>query len=187
MTNKIDSSSASHSDLLELLKNRFEKNEGRHPGIRWSDVEKRLAGNEGKLATLRQMEETGGEPDVIGRDDKTGEVLFFDCSPESPGGRRNLCYDREALDSRKEHKPAGSACDMARDMGLELLDEEQYRRLQELGEFDTKTSSWIKTPDDVRKRGGALFADRRYGRVFVYHNGAPSYYGVRGFRGGLKV
>lgn len=187
MTDKTGQSSDPRSELLEILKNRFEKNESRHPGIRWTDVEHRLAGNEKKLASLREMEETGGEPDVVGRDDQTGEVLFFDCSPESPGGRRNLCYDREALDSRKEHKPAGSAWDMARDMGLELLDEEQYRRLQELGEFDTKTSSWIKTPDDVRKRGGALFADRRYGRVFVYHNGAQSYYGVRGFRGSLIV
>jgi hypothetical protein len=187
MTDRTDPSSAPVSELLKTLKNRFEKNEERHRQITWTDVEHRLAGNEGKLASLREMEETGGEPDVVGRDDKTGEVLFFDCSPESPGGRRNLCYDREALDSRKEHKPANSALDMARDMGLELLDEEQYRRLQELGEFDTKTSSWIKTPDDVRKRGGALFADRRYGRVFVYHNGAQSYYGVRGFRGVLKV
>jgi hypothetical protein len=187
MKEKIKLDAAQRIELLQTLKNRFEKSESRHPGIRWADVEHRLAVNEGKLASLHGMEITGGEPDVVGRDDQTGEVLFFDCSPESPGGRRNLCYDREALDSRKEHKPAGSAWDMARDMDLELLDEEQYRRLQELGEFDTKTSSWIKTPDDVRKRGGALFADRRYGRVFFYHNGAPSYYGVRGFRGVLKV
>ena len=174
-------------ELMEILKNRFQKNKERHPGMTWSEVKQRLAENSEKLVSLHGMESTGGEPDVVGGDDKTGEILFFDCSPESPGGRRNICYDREALDSRKEHKPGHSAVEMAREMGLELLDEEQYRRLQELGEFDTKTSSWIKTPDDVRKRGGALFADRRYGRVFVYHNGAQSYYGVRGFRGFLKV
>jgi len=172
---------------METLKNRFEENEGRHPGIPWTDVELRLNANPGKLANLQEMESTGGEPDIIGYDDETNEYIFCDCAPETPGGRRNLCYDREALVSRKEHKPSHSAVEMAWEMGIVLLDEVQYRRLQELGEFDIKTSSWIKTPDDVRKRGGALFADRRYGRVFVYHNSAPSYYGVRGFRGLLKV
>lgn len=174
-------------ELLRALRERFEKNMHRHQGISWVDVQARLEGNPSALRSLRAMEETGGEPDVIGRDKETGHFTFCDCSTESPIGRRSVCYDREALDSRKEHKPQGSAVEMAGAMGIDLLTEEQYRSLQKLGEFDTKTSSWVKTPPDVRSLGGALFCDRRYGKVFVYHNGAPSYYAARGFRGSLRV
>lgn len=173
--------------LLQLLKTRFEKHKRRHPGIAWADVQTRLEVHPDKLWSLQQMEETEGEPDVIGRDEKSGEYLFADCSPETPKGRRNVCYDREALDSRKEHKPHDSAVDIAAAMGIELLDEAQYRHLQELGKFDTKTSSWIVTPLAIRQHGGALFGDRRYEHVFVYHNGAQSYYSSRAFRGLLRV
>ena len=173
--------------LLGTLKARFVKNTGRHENIEWAAVQVKLEANTQKLWSLNEMEMTGGEPDVIGFDADTGEYLFCDCSAESPKGRRSLCYDREALDSRKEHKPENSAIDMAASMGVELLDEEQYRQLQQFGEFDTKTSSWIKTPDPVRKLGGALFCDRRYNHVFVYHNGASSYYAARAFRGLLRV
>jgi len=174
-------------ELLRVLKARFEANMQRHPGMEWAQVQARLEVNPEKLWSLNEMERTGGEPDVVGQDSKTGETIFFDCSAESPKGRGNLCYDREALESRKEFKPANSAMDLAAEMGIELLTEEQYRDLQKLGKFDSKTSSWLKTPDEVRKLGGALFGDLRYGRVFVYHNGASSYYGVRGFRGALRV
>jgi len=173
--------------LLKTLKTRFEKNMHRHKGLRWDKVEARLKTKTARLETLHEMEKTGGEPDVIGLDKKTGQVLFCDCSAESPTGRRSLCYDRKALDARKEHRPKGSALDMAAAMGVELLTEEQYRALQKLGEFDTKTSSWIATPAAIRKLGGALFGDRRYDTVFTYHNGAQSYYAVRGFRGLLRV
>lgn len=174
-------------DLIDALKFRFEKNTSRHKGLEWAAVEARLVANPEKLQSLYEMEKTGGEPDVVGHDKKTGEYIFVDCSAESPSGRRSLCYDREGLDSRKEHKPKNNAVDAAAAMGIELLTEEQYRELQKLGEFDTKTSSWVKTPADVRKLGGALFCDRRFGRVFVYHNGAQSYYSGRAFRGLLKV
>ena len=174
-------------DLLRTLKARFEKHRNRHEGIEWANVQARLEANAEKLWSLNEMERTGGEPDVVSHDPTTGEYIFCDCSAESPKGRRSICYDREALDARKEFKPATSALDMASEMGIELLTEEQYRDLQKLGEFDTKTSSWLKTPADIRMLGGALFADRRYNHVFVYHNGAPSYYAVRGFRGSLKV
>lgn len=174
-------------ELLRVLKARFEKNSSRHNGLEWNNVQARLEANLGKLWSLHEMEITGGEPDVVGQDKKTGEYLFYDCAAESPKGRRSLCYDRKALDSRKEHKPADSAMDMAAAMGIELLNEEQYRALQKLGKFDTKTSSWIITPPDIRKLGGALFGDYRYGTVFVYHNGAESYYAARGFRGSLRV
>ena len=174
-------------ELLRALKARFEKNMGRHEGLAWAKVKARLEADTEKLWSLGEMERTGGEPDVAGHDKKTGEYIFFDCSPESPKGRRSCCYDREALDSRKEHKPTNSAMDMAAAMGIELLTEEQYRELQALGEFDTKTSSWVKAPADMRSLGGALFGDRRFGRVFMYHNGAESYYAARGFRGSLKV
>lgn len=174
-------------ELLLQLKNRFEKNTGRHKGIQWSHVQARLEANAEKLWSLSEMEKTGGEPDVVGHDAKTGEIVFFDCSDESPSGRRSLCYDRESLEARKEHKPKNSAMDMAADIGIELLSEDQYRSLQKLGKFDTKTSSWIQTPIDIRKLGGGLFGDRRYDTVFVYHNGADSYYAARGFRGALKV
>jgi len=176
--------------LLSTLKARFEKNLSRHKGLEWGKVRARLDADNHqheKLWSLKEMEMTGGEPDVIGYDKKTGEYIFCDCSAESPTGRRNVCYDREALESRKEHKPENSAIDMAAAMGIELLTEEQYRELQQLGNFDMKTSSWVKTPPDIRKLGGALFCDRRYGNVFVYHNGAPSYYAARGFRGLLRV
>ena len=159
----------------------------RHKGLRWSDVRARLEARAEKLWSLSEMERTGGEPDVVGHDKKTGEYLFVDCSPESPKGRASVCYDREGLESRKEHKPKDNAMDMAAAMGIELLTAEEYRELQKLGEFDTKTSSWVKAPDDIRKLGGALFGDRRFGHVFVYHNGAQSYYSARGFRGSLKV
>jgi hypothetical protein len=174
-------------DLLKTLQARFEKNAKRHPGLEWAKVRARLEANPKKLKALQEMEKTGGEPDVVGRDAKTGEVIFHDCAVESPAGRRSVCYDREGLESRKEHRPKDTAVDMAAAMGIELLTEEEYRELQKLGAFDTKTSSWVKTPDDVRKLGGALFCDRRYGRVFTYHNGAQSYYAARGFRGSLRV
>ena len=174
-------------ELLKALKARFEKNMNRHKGLEWAKVQAKLEANAEKLWSLREMERTGGEPDVVGHDKKTGEYIFFDCSPESPKGRTSICYDREGLDSRKEHKPKNNAMDMAAAMGIELLTEEQYRELQKLGDFDTKTSSWVKTPADIRKLGGALFCDRRFGHVFVYHNGAQSYYGVRAFRGSLRV
>ncbi|WP_243455331.1 DUF4256 domain-containing protein [Meiothermus sp. CFH 77666] len=174
-------------DLLLVLKNRFEQHMHRHPGLTWTEVEARLEASPGKLISLQQMEQTGGEPDVVGFDTKTGEFIFCDCSPESPKGRRSLCYDQAALEARKQNKPAGSALEMAAAMGLELLSEEQYRALQQLEPFDTKTSSWLKTPDPIRKLGGALFGDRRYNHVFVYHNGAESYYAARGFRGLLRV
>jgi hypothetical protein len=173
--------------LLQALKARFEINIHRHRGIAWGEVEVRLEGSLHALRSLHEMEATGGEPDVIARDTDSGRLTFCDCSAESPVGRRSICYDREALDSRKEHKPEGSALEMAIGMGIDLLTETQYRELQKLGEFDTKTSSWIRTPPDVRSLGGALFCDRRYGRVFVYHNGAQSYYAARGFRGSLRV
>ncbi len=175
------------NELMALLKNRFEKNSIRHSEIEWMDVVSRLETAPEKLWSLYEMERTGGEPDVVARDDKTGGFLFFDCSPETPAGRRNLCYDRAALDARKEHKPENSALDAASEMGIEILSEEQYRFLQESGKFDTKTSSWLFTPPEIRALGGALFGDRRYDHVFTYHNGADSYYGARGFRGCLKV
>ena len=174
-------------ELLHTLQVRFENNKARHVGLDWSAVQARLEADPAKLQVLYEMERTGGEPDVIGYDPRSGELTFCDCSPESPSGRRNLCYDRQALDSRKEHKPSGSAIEMAVSMGIEMLTEEQYRELQNLGEFDTKTSSWVKTPSSIRELGGALFCDRRYNHVFVYHNGAESYYAARGFRGFLKV
>lgn len=170
-----------------VLKTRFEKNKDRHPGIDWSKVQALLEANTGKLWSLNEMERTGGEPDVVGRDDESGEYIFYDCSAESPAGRRSICYDREALESRKEHKPADSAVGMAAAMGIDLLTEEEYRGLQKLGKFDTKTSSWVKTPAGIRKLGGALFCDRRYDHVFTYHNGAESYYAARAFRGSLRV
>lgn len=174
-------------ELLKVLKDRFEKNMHRHEGLDWSKVEEKLLANPEKLWTLNEMERTEGEPDVVGIDENTGEFIFCDCSKESPKGRRSVCYDREALEARKKHKPETSAMDMANDMGIEVLNEEQYRSLQQLETFDMKTSSWIQTPADIRERGGALFCDYRYGHVFVYHNGADSYYSSRGFRGILKV
>jgi hypothetical protein len=174
-------------ELLRTLKARFEKNMNRHSGIEWANVQARLTADTEKLWSLNEMERTGGEPDVVGHDKKTDEYIFFDCSAESPKDRRSLCYDREGLESRKEHKPGNSAIDMAAAIGIELLSEEQYRELQKLGNFDTKTSSWVKTPSDIRKLGGAIFADYRYGNVFIYHNGTDSYYAVRGFRGSLRV
>ena len=187
IANKRELSAQHREELLGLLKARFEKNMNRHTAITWAEVQARLEGNIEKLWSLNQMEVTGGEPDVVGVDVKTGEFIFYDCSAESPKGRRSICYDHAALESRKEYKPGNSAINMAADMGIELLTEEQYRELQTLGNFDTKTSSWIKTPDAIRKLGGAIFCDRRYNHVFVYHNGAESYYAVRGFRGCLKV
>ena len=174
-------------ELLKTLKARFEKNMNRHKGLEWTKVQAKLEANTDKLWSLSEMERTGGEPDVVGHDKKTGEYIFYDCSAESPKGRRSVCYDREALEARKEHKPKDSAIEMAAAMGIELLTEEQYRELQKLGSFDTKTSSWVKTPSDIRKLGGALFCDRRYEHVFVYHNGAESYYGARAFRGSISV
>jgi hypothetical protein len=174
-------------ELLRALKARFEKNMNRHKGLEWPKVQAKLEANTEKLWSLNEMEKTGGEPDVVGHDKKTGEYIFYDCSAESPKGRRNVCYDHEALEARKANKPENSAIDMAAAMGIELLTEEQYRELQKLGNFDTKTSSWVKTPTDIRKLGGAIFADRRYDHVFVYHNSAPSFYSVRGFRGSLRV
>jgi Protein of unknown function (DUF4256) len=173
--------------LLRTLQARFQTNMNRHNGLEWAEVQAKLEANAEKLWSLNEMERTGGEPDVVGHDKKTGEYIFYDCAEESPKGRRSICYDREALESRKEHKPKDSALDMASAMGIELLTEEQYRELQRLGEFDTKTSSWVKTPSAVRKLGGALFCDRRFDTVFVYHNGAESYYAGRGFRGALRV
>jgi hypothetical protein len=174
-------------ELLVTLKARFEKNMNRHKGLEWAKIQAKLQADPEKLRSLNEMETTGGEPDVVGQDKKTGEYIFYDCSAESPKDRRSLCYDREALASRKENKPAGSAIDMAAAMGIELLTEEQYRELQQLGSFDTKTSSWVKTPSNIRKLGGALFCDRRYDTVFLYHNGAESYYAARAFRGSLRV
>ena len=176
-----------HNTLLSTLKARFAQNMNRHKGLEWADIQAKLEANPAKLWSLHEMETTGGEPDVIGTDPNTGEYLFFDCVAESPQGRRSFCYDREGQDSRKEHKPEDNALDMAEAIGIELLTEAQYRALQELGKFDTKTSSWIKTPAEIRKHGGALFCDRRYNHVFVYHNGAQSYYAARGFRGSLRV
>jgi len=174
-------------ELLNILKSRFERNMKRHKGLEWNKVQARLDANAEKLWSLNEMERTGGEPDVAGYDKKTGEYIFYDCSEQSPAGRRSICYDRKALESRKEHKPKNSALDMAADMGIELLSEAQYRELQKLGNFDTKTSSWIVTPAEIRKLGGAIFADFRYDTVFIYHNGAESYYAGRAFRGWLKV
>ncbi len=188
-SNKKKLSADEREELLLTLRARFEKNMSRHKGIEWAKVEAKLdspAGGE-KLWSLNEMESTGGEPDVVTRDKKTGEYIFYDCSAETPKDRRSICYDHEALESRKENKPKNSAIGMADEMGIEILTEEHYRELQKLGKFDTKTSSWIKTPDEIRKLGGAIFADYRYGNVFVYHNGAESYYAVRGFRGSLKV
>jgi hypothetical protein len=184
---KKDLPAKQRGELLSTLKARFEKNMNRHKGVDWARVEARLEANPEKLWSLNEMETTGGEPDVVGHDKKTGEYIFYDCSAESPKGRRSICYDREALEARKEHKPKDSAINMANAMRIELLTEEQYRELQKLGEFDTKTSSWIKTPADIRKLGGALYCDRRYNHVFLYHNGADSYYAARGFRGCLMV
>jgi hypothetical protein len=178
---------ARKEEFLRALKSRFEKNMNRHKGLEWSEVQARLDADAEKLWSLHEMERTGGEPDVVGHDRKTGEYVFYDCSAESPEGRRNVCYDREGQESRKEHKPANNAIDVAAAMGIELLTEQQYRELQQLGNFDTRTSSWVKTPSNIRKLGGALFADRRYDTVFVYHNSAPSYYGSRAFRGSLRV
>jgi hypothetical protein len=180
-------SAKQREELLATLKTRFEKNMNRHKGLEWATVQAKLEANSEKLWSLNEMETTGGEPDVVGFDKKTGEYIFYDCAAESPKGRRSLCYDREALDARKEHKPKDNAIDVAAAMGVELLTEEQYRDLQKLGEFDTKTSSWVKTPAEIRKLGGALFCDRRYDTVFLYHNGADSYYAARGFRGLLRV
>jgi hypothetical protein len=174
-------------ELLTALKARFEKNVNRHNGLEWAKVQAKLEANIEKLGSLSEMERTGGEPDVVGQDNKTGEYIFYDCSAESPKGRRSLCYDRKALESRKEHKPKGNAVDVAAAIGIELLTEEQYRELQQLEDFDTKTSNWVKTPSEIRELGGALFCDRRFDTVFVYHNGAESYYAARGFRGSLRV
>lgn len=180
-------STEDRDDLLAILKTRFEKNMQRHKGLKWADVAAKLEANPAKLWSLCEMEKTGGDPDVVGQDKKSGEYLFFDCSPESPKGRVSVCYDREGWESRKEHRPKTSAVEMAEAMGIDLLTEEQYLELQKLGEFDLKTSSWVKSPADVRKLGGAIFGDKRFGRVFLYHNGAQSYYSARGFRGVLKV
>src|SRR5205814_4913306 len=186
-SNKKDLSPEQREELLRALKARFEKNMNRHKGLEWDKVQAKLEADTERLWSLNEMERTGGEPDVVGHDKKAGEYIFYDCSAESPKDRRSVCYDREALESRKEHKPKNNAIDMAGAMGIELLTEEQYRELQKLGEFDTKTSSWVKTPSEIRKLGGAIFCDRRYGRVFVGHNGAQSYYSARGFRGSLSV
>ncbi|MCK4787750.1 MAG: DUF4256 domain-containing protein [Desulfobacteraceae bacterium] len=186
-SNKKELSAEQREELLRALKARFEKNMDHHKGLEWDKVQAKLEATTEKLWSLNEMEETGGEPDVVGHDKKTGEYIFYDCSAETPKGRRNVCYDREALESRKKFKPENNALDMAAAMGIEILTEEQYRELQKLGNFDTKTSSWLITPPAIRKLGGAIFADRRYDHVFVYHNGAPSYYGVRGFRGSLRV
>jgi hypothetical protein len=187
MGNLKELSPARRDELLRSLKGRFEKNMNRHKGFEWAKVHVRLTANADKLWSLHEMERTGGEPDVVAFDSKTGEYIFYDCSAETPKGRRSFCYDREALESRKEHKPENCALEMAAAMGIELMTEEQYRELQQLGNFDTKTSSWVKTPAEIRRLGGAIFCDRRYNHVFVYHNGAESYYGVRGFRGLLRV
>jgi Protein of unknown function (DUF4256) len=187
ISNKRKLSPEQRETLLGALKARFDKNMSRHKGLEWAKVRAKLEANTEKLWSLNEMEKTGGEPDVVGHDKKTGEFIFYDCSAESPNGRRSVCYDHEALESRKENKPKNSAIKMAADMGIELLTEEQYRELQKLGNFDAKTSSWVKTPSDIRKLGGAIFCDYRYGKVFVYHNGAESYYAARGFRGSLSV
>lgn len=185
--NKKELSSSLSEELLSTLKSRFEKNMSRHKDLEWAKVQAKLNDHKEKLWSLHEMERTGGEPDVVGHDKKTGEYIFYDCSEESPKGRRSVCYDHEALEARKENKPANSATQMAADMGIELLNEEQYRQLQQLGKFDIKTSSWVKTPADIRNRGGAIFCDFRYGHVFVYHNGAESYYAARAFRGSLRI
>lgn len=184
---KKELSTQQQEELLKSLKARFEKNMNRHKGLEWNKIQSRLEAHTEKLWSLNEMERTGGEPDVVGHDKKTGEYIFYDCSAESPKDRRSVCYDREGLESRKEHRPENNAVDMADDMGIELLTEEEYRELQKLGEFDIKTSSWIKTPPEIRDLGGALFCDRRYDHVFLYHNGAQSYYAARAFRGSLKV
>jgi len=186
-SNKKELSREQREELLRTLKARFEKNTNRHKGLEWAQVQARLEANAEKLWSLNEMERTGGEPDVVGHDKNTGEYIFYDCAPESPKDRRSICYDGEALESRKENKPKGNAMDMAAAMGIEILAEEQYRGLQKLGEFDTKTSSWVRTPSEIRKLGGALFCDRRFNTVFVYHNGAESYYAARAFRGSLRV
>jgi len=186
-TNKKELSPKQQEQLLSALKDRFEKNQNRHKGLDWAQVQARLEAHADKLWSLNEMERTGGEPDVVGHDKKTGEYVFYDCAAESPKARVSVCYDRDGLDSRKEHKPKNTAMDMAAAMGIEHLTEEQNMELQKLGDFDTKTSSWVKTPADIRKLGGALYCDRRYGRVFVGHNGAQSYYSARGFRGSLRV
>jgi Protein of unknown function (DUF4256) len=186
-SNKKDLSPERREELIRALNARFEKNMNRHRGLEWDRAQAKLEVNAEKLWSLNEMERTGGEPDVVGHDKKTGEYIFYDCSAESPKGRRSVCYDREALESRKEHKPEDNAIDMAAAMGIALLTEEQYRDLQKLGDFDTKTSSWVKTPSNIRKLGGAIFCDRRYDTVFVYHNGAESYYAARAFRGSLRV
>lgn len=186
-SNKKELSAEQCEELLGTLKARFEKNMNRHKNMEWAKVQARLEANPEKLWSLDDMEITGGEPDVVGYDQKTGAFIFYDCAPESPKGRRSICYDPEALESRKEHKPANSAIGMAAEMGIEILTEEQYRELQQFGKFDAKTSSWVKTPDDIRKLGGAIFCDFRYGTIFVYHNGAESYYAARAFRGALRV
>ena len=187
ISNKRDLSPEQREELLRELRSRFEINMNRHKGLEWAKVQAKLEVNAEKLWSLNEMERTGGEPDVVGHDKKTGEYIFYDCSLESPKGRRSVCYDREALESRKEHKPEDNAIDIAAAMGIELLTEEQYRELQKIGNFDTKTSSWVKTPSDIRKLGGALFCDRLYDTVFVYHNGAESYYAARAFRGSIRV
>lgn len=187
MDDKKNFSPAQCEELLRILKIRFEINRKCHKDLEWNKVEARLNGNSEKLWSLNEMERTGGEPDIVGYDNQTSEFIFCDCSAETPKGRRSICYDREALESRKQHKPETSAIDMANSMGIDILTEEQYRELQKLGSFDMKTSSWVKTPDNIRKLGGAIFCDRRYDTVFTYHNGADSYYGVRGFRGMLRV
>jgi hypothetical protein len=186
-SNKKELSPEQREELLRALKARFEKNANRHKGLEWTKIEARLEANTEKLWSLNEMERSGGEPDVVGHDKKTDEYIFYDCSAESPRGRRSVCYDREAQEARKEHKPENTAIGMAAVMGIEVLTEEQYQELQKLGNFDTKTSSWVKTPSDIRKLGGALFCDRRYDTIFVYHNGAESYYAARGFRGSLRV
>jgi len=186
-SSKKELSSPQREELLKTLKARFDKNMNRHKGVDWTKVKAKLESSPEKLWSLNEMEATGGEPDIVGFDKKTGEYVFYDCSAESPKGRRSICYDREALDARKEHKPKDSALDMAGAIGVEILTEQEYRELQKVGEFDTKTSSWVQTPPEIRKLGGALFCDRRYDQVFVYHNGADSYYAARGFRGSLRV
>lgn len=187
MKNRKALSAEEREELISILKSRFEKNMHRHEDLDWSKIEEKLQGNNEKLNSLYQMEQSGGEPDVVGEDKESGEYIFYDCSAESPKGRRSVCYDRAALESRKKYKPENSALDMAAEMGIEILTEEEYKKLQKFGSFDTKTSSWVKTPAKIRELGGALFCDRRYNQVFVYHNGAESYYGARGFRGSLRV